>query len=146
MASLAEVKEKVQMYLTDFVGQVDLGKDGMLSFPFESTRVFVKTSSNENNDSAHVMIWAFISVAAPVSPAMYEWVALNTGAYTFGHIECIPLADEDGRANIVFSHTLLGDYLDAEELRRAVGAVAYTADQLDDTFVAEFGGRRFNDD
>ena len=45
----------------------------------------------------------------------------------------------------MFSHTLLGDYLDPEELRSAIGAVATTGNDLDDEVQDRFGGERWAD-
>ena len=50
----------------------------------------------------------------------------------------------DEGITVTFSHNLLGDYLDAEELMYAVGGVASSADELDDELVAKFGGRTFH--
>ncbi len=44
-----------------------------------------------------------------------------------------------------WTHTLLGDYLDEEELHNAVGAVVTTADRLDDELQSRFGGKRSED-
>lgn len=50
-----------------------------------------------------------------------------------------------GRA-IFFTHSLLGDYLDEDELVRAVTGMLVVADEIDDELEKQFGGRRFHDE
>ena len=52
---------------------------------------------------------------------------------------------ENGTCFIQFDHTILGDYMDPEELVTAVGAVMYTADDLDEIVHTRFGGKRYAD-
>jgi len=53
---------------------------------------------------------------------------------------------EDGStARILFKHTLLGDYLDPDEIEAAVILVAFSADDIDDEIAKLFGGTRFSD-
>jgi hypothetical protein len=47
---------------------------------------------------------------------------------------------------IGYSHSLLGDYLDEEELGRAVGGMLFVADNLDDELEKQFGGSRFHEE
>ena len=145
MSNLLEVKDKVQRHLVELVGDIQLLPDGRFAFNFHSTRLFIRVSESDNQDATFVVLTAPIVIGAPTSPALFEWVARETGQYLFGHIECSFNDDEPNVATLVFSHTLLGDFLDAEELRRAVIAVVNTADDLDEDVVARFGGKRFED-
>ena len=52
---------------------------------------------------------------------------------------------ENGTCFLQFDHTIMGDYLDPAELVTAVGAVMYTADDLDEIVHERFGGKRYTD-
>lgn len=139
---LLEVKDRVWRYLADLVGAVQLTPDGMFSFPAESTQVFIRCLA-WGTDSTLVGIDCPVLLDCPASPELYEHVATHN-SYHFGHLAIVP--GEDGKVLVLFTHTLLGDYLDPEELKVAVVGVAGTAKDLDDELKAKFGGRRFHED
>jgi hypothetical protein len=91
-----------------------------------------------------VELWAIVLRNVPSTPALFEWVARNAGSLTFGKLV---MYDEDppGKMALVFTHTLLGDYLDEAELRTALWAVLSTADKWDDELQQRFGGQRLLD-
>jgi len=78
----------------------------------------------------------------PPSPALFEYVATEGQNYYFGGLHYVP-GIEGGM--LLFKETLLGDYLDEEELMNAVVAVVGTANRIDNDFVARFGGETFHD-
>ena len=143
MSNILETKEKVQRHLSEFVGGLELLPDGRLAFEYQSTKLVVAVNGNDSGTWA--IFTAPVGFEVPTSPELFKWIALNTGNYLFGHLECLVQSEDDPTATIIFSHTLLADYLDAEELRRAVTAVVTTADDLDDDVVARFGGKRYAD-
>jgi hypothetical protein len=145
MSALYEAKEKLQNYLTDFVGSIDLLPDGRLGFEQGSTKLFVRVGENDAKEWRYAIFTAPLALNVPTSPELFKWVALHTGDYIFGHIECIIDNEDAPTATLIYSHTLLLDYLDAEEVRRATSAVVFTADGLDDEVVAKFGGVRYTD-
>jgi hypothetical protein len=136
----AAVREKVQRFLADILGTVEVDRDGDFTFAFESTRVFV--SIIEQEDRTLVKIFAPLVLKVPPSPELYEHIALHAGDYLFGSFE---LDQADEGFTILFYHVLLGDYLDGEELHNAVRAIANIADDTDDELKAKFGGQRFAD-
>jgi hypothetical protein len=134
---------KVQRILADFLNDVRINDRGGFMIPYESTMVVVDPRQLEGDRTA-VLVFALMNQNVPVTPALFEWVAINTDNFMFGHIGM--RVSEDGKtANLVFTHTLLGDYLDPEELKQAVGAVATTADDLDEEIQDRFGGERWVD-
>ncbi len=135
---------KVQRLLSDFLNDIRLADDGAYLVPYESTMVVVRPMEISEESTA-VMVFGLVARDVPVSPAFYEWVARTTDNFTFGHIG-IDVDDIARTAVVVFSHTLLGDCLDAEELRTVVCAVATTADDLDDEVQDRFGGQRWVDE
>jgi hypothetical protein len=63
----------------------------------------------------------------------------------FGHLSLTENKD-DNRLKLWLTHSLLGDYLDVEELKTAVAGMASNADRLDDELQARFGGDRYHED
>jgi hypothetical protein len=142
-AELDQLTLKVQRILMDFLNDVRLTDDGGFMVPYQSTMVIVRPR-DLGDDRTVVIVYGLVNQNVPVSPALYEWVATNTDNYMFGHIG-LKVNEDGATANIVFSHTLLGDYLDPEELRNAIGAIATTSDEIDDEIQDRFGGERWMD-
>ena len=94
MSNLLEVKDKVQRHLIELVGDIQLLPDGRFAFNFHSTRLFIRVSESDSQDATFVVLTAPIVIGVPTSPALFEWVARETGQYLFGHIECSINDDE----------------------------------------------------
>jgi hypothetical protein len=137
------LKDKVQRYLADLVGSVQLTPDGAFTFQLGSTRVFVICQAR-TPEMTTVKIVAPVLIGCAASPELFEHIALHADDYMFGHLSAERA--EDGTIGVYFTHILLGDFLDPEELKGAVGRVATTADEIDDELKTRFGGRRFHDD
>ncbi len=133
----------MQRYLADLVGSVQLTPDGAYSFQTGSARVFVRCGA-WGTDTTLVSVTCPVLFECKPSPELYEHVATHADDYVFGHLSVSP--QEDGTLMVMFTHSLLGDFLDPEELKHAVGALVTTADQLDDSLQARFGGKRFHED
>jgi hypothetical protein len=138
-----DVKEKVQGILTDWGLHVTLTRTGF-QVPYESTAVNIAIVDQESR--VLVKLWAMVLRDVQASPALYEWVATEGSTYHFGHAVWNFKNDDPGFGMLSFDHTLLGDYLDADELKQAVVALATTADELDDQLRPRFGGKRWVDD
>jgi len=123
-----------------------LAEDGF-ALEFGSTRVNVQINEfgedPDGNPRTIVNIWA--PVARDVSPSneFFKWAATEAQGYRFGSTAVLEL--ENGRCLVVYSETLLGDFLDTEELHASVALVALTADDLDDVVRTRFGGKRYVD-
>jgi len=140
-SQIAVVKEKVQRYLIDLLDTVQIDRDGDFSLRHGSARVFVRVSPL-GDDGTFVAVWAITNSDVPASPELFRYLATENH-YRFGHMSCF---EKDGKAQVHFSHNLLGDFLDPDELKMAVFIVARTADELDDELKSKFGGRRFHED
>jgi hypothetical protein len=140
MDAVAQTRSKVQHYLTKN-GRVEIDKDGDFTFQAGSTQVFIRVIDWGEGDTV-VNVWAVVAGMVPVTPALFEFVATRSDEYMMGHLGC--QVDEDGTAIVTFSHRMLGNVLDEEELVHAALAVASTADRLDDEIAATFGGRTFH--
>jgi hypothetical protein len=94
---------------------------------------------------------SLVRISAPllrgVAPAaaLYEYLAREAPRLWFGNIACWDDEEEKGKLALTLGHTLLGDYLDEEELRSAMYGVLNSADELDDKLQARFGGKRWTD-
>ena len=134
-----EVKAKIQRILTDRFGSVRIDSDGDFVIPNDSAVAFVGVRPWGEEVVVHVT--AFMLMDVPLSPELYEWVATE-GSYFFGHVR---VKREEGAATgtLIFSHCLLGDFLDKEEMLNALDSVAILANDLDDKLQSRFGGRRF---
>lgn len=135
--SMAELRDRVASMVANLVGNVQLGPGGELSFPYETTRVYVDVRP-WGEGSGVVLVFAITNVGLTPSPELYEFVALHTDDWVFGHLG---LSVSEGSAAVVFSHTLLADRLDPEELHATVAAVAVSANEIDDKIKERFGGR-----
>ena len=140
---VAATRAKVQQYLTQNFSDVNIDSDGNYSLRSGSTRIFVKVRTHEDG------VWTWVTLQIPVlfkvdeTPSVFEYVALHSDDYIFGHLSA---GRTDDGLMIMYSHSLLGDYLDEEELARAVGGMLYVADNLDDELEKQFGGHRFHED
>ena len=143
MTNLLELKDKAQRYLAEVV-PVEIDRDGDLVIRGESTAVFIRCAhlgdqSDEGGPSV-VRIFAPILQDVAPTPELFEFVATHSDDWIFGHL-WVHL--KDGSATIQLAHRLLGDYLDAEEIRWATLAMLNTADKIDDELKSRFGGMRF---
>jgi len=107
-AQIAETRDRVASLVAEFVGKVEMGAGGELSFPYEDMRVFVRVRP-WMDDSTVVGVFAVTNVDLMPTPELYEFVALHTDDWVFGHLV---MSVEDGKAFVGFSHSLLGDRLD----------------------------------
>lgn len=140
---VAAARGKVQQYLTNNFGDVNIDKDGDFSLPHGSTRIFVRTQTADDAEFTWITLDVPMLRDVKETPQVFEYVALHADQYVFGHLNA---ARTDDGLMIFLSHTLLGDYLDEQELLHAVGAMLGTADKLDDDLKTQFGGTRFRED
>jgi hypothetical protein len=141
-ANLAAMRQQVQRILARQVGSIQVTADEEFSFPYESTRIFVRVDPFGENGTT-VSVYAITNADIPPSPELFHYVATEGSSWTFGHLGAGEA--EDGTVTTTFRQTLLGEYLDPLELRAAVVAVATTADDLDDQIKERFGGKRMAD-
>lgn len=146
MTDLLELRDKVQRTLVDTFSDVRVDSDGDFVIPYESTSVFVRCSEQGEGDSKRTLVAIFAVVLSEVNPTpeLFEFVAVHADDWVFGHI-CTVRDKDSGLNRVLMRHTLLGDYLDAEELRSAVVAIVVSADRLDDEMKETFGGKRFRE-
>ncbi len=138
-AASDNVYNKVRDILMDMGAPVTLIPDGF-QVAFESTAINLVIVDQE--DRVLVQMYVPVLRELPATPQMFEYVATEGQGYFFGNLHYIPSVD-DGL--LVFEHTLLGDYLDPDELQTALVALANTGNDLDDDLQKRFGGKRYVD-
>ena len=149
MADVDQTMFKVQRILTGPMGlRIQLaGNSITVTFTDVSTRINVSVTdwgTNKDGDPC-----SLVQLSAPIlwevdpSPALFEFIARQS--YYFGHITAHDDSSAPGKLFLLMSHTLLGDYLDEEELSSALYAILGTADKLDDELKGQFGGKRLAD-
>lgn len=140
--ALAMVRDKVARILAaNFV--VGLDSDADFTLRHGSCRVFVSVWQHDDDTPIVISIHAPLLADVEPSPELFKHVALHADDNVWGHLHA---NETDGKITLGFSHMLLGDYLDEQELVLAVGAVLGTADELDDELQKLFGGRRFHEE
>ena len=142
MGDIARVREKVESILArEF--QVELEPEQTYGIRYGSARVLIDLECNPELDDARVLI----NLSAPLvfdlepSPELFEYVATHSVDYYFGHIVATRM--DDGTVMVSSHHTLLGDYLDDDELITAIIDVLVSADIADDEIRDRFGGERY---
>lgn len=140
---VAAALARVQQYLTQNFGSVNIDANGSYSMRHGSSRIFVRVQTQDEID------WTLVSLSIPLllrvkeTPAVFEYVSLHADDYIFGHLS---VTRTDEGLVLFLNHSLLGDYLDEEELCRAVAFMLGSADNLDDELEAQFGGDRYHED
>lgn len=151
MADVDMTMMKVQRILTGPMGlRISMqGNSISVTFAESSTRMnltFTDWGQNKAGDAS-----TLVGLSSPLlwevdpSPELFEWIAKNGGRFFFGHVTAYDDSSAPGKLFLVMSHTLLGDYLDEEELHWALYTLLQTADKLDDELKEKFGGKRLAD-
>lgn len=140
MASVKQVQSKVQSILTTELGSVRVAADNEIKINYESTMVTIAVEDYGNNETV-VVITAIVTSETKETPALYKFLNDTNVNLRFGSLQYLP-----GNPSImILQYTILGDFLDPDELLNAVRAVVLIADKLDDEIVKVFGGKRFID-
>lgn len=137
------VKDKVQRYLTDdFLNKVEIDNDGDFTARHGSARIFINVSDWGDDET---LVRILVPLLREVSPTneLFRHVAYHSHDFHFGRLG---LVDRGDTCEILFTHTLLGDFIDPEELKSAVGGMLMTAEDLDNELQQKFGGQRFHED
>jgi hypothetical protein len=138
------VREKVERYVEDLVGPFEVDQWDQLHFRWGSAHVFVQCLPY-GDDGSVVFITIPLLARLSSDPELFRHVALHADDWHFGHLSLTQNKD-DNRLKLWLTHSLLGDYLDVEELKTALAAMGKIADGLDDELKAKFGGDRYHED
>lgn len=145
-AAADAVRAKVQTFL---LRESEIGMDqrGRLFIDRGSTRANLEFVPREQFKQVYVVITCPVAFYVPESPALFERIARDSDKWYFGHLGMGPYdvdGEHKGQVYIYLSHTLLGDYLDPDEVISCVFSMLNVADEIDNAFVAEFGGEVYD--
>ena len=149
MANVDQTMMKVQRLLTGPMGlKIQLQGDTVgVVFTDSSTQVHIRIidwgKTKDGEPRSLVRISAPILRGVKPTPALYEYIAREAPRLWFGNIAVWDDEESPGTLSLTLGHTLLGDYLDEEELRAAMYNVLGSADDLDDVLQKRFGGKRW---
>jgi len=144
MTRLDNTMRTVAAYVNECVGEVTTTDEGILRFPFGSTQISVSGSAGPSQQTTFVEIRSYVADSVPVTDELLRWLPSTSNGLALGHVT-LEFAADPGFATLEVRHTLLGDYLELDEMRLALSLVATEADRLDDVVIATFGGKRFAD-
>ena len=155
---LLVVKDKVQRYAKQFFNVINIDDDGDLRITFESTHVILSVIELDTSDpeiveyrkdqdiSATVVnIFALVLFGANVSNELYKWIATEGQDFDYGAFRVFIDSENPKKCNVQYQYRLAGDHLDPGELKGALAAVAFTADNEDDELQKKFGGKKWSD-
>lgn len=139
-SNLVAVKDKVQRILTNEFNSIDIDKNGRFSLRYESARLFVYAVDQEKRVVINLECPLLFKVKP--TPELYKHLALHGDDFFFGHLSA---TETDDGIVIMFTHSLLGDYLDEQELLQAVFGVLGKGNDLDDELQGKFGGEKMHE-
>jgi hypothetical protein len=143
MSKVSQVQKKVQSILSSELGSVNVDADGNLKISYESTLLMITTQEfGKKGDETIVEMAGVVTMDTPASPKLYKYLNEKNSELHFGSIHHV---EGTKSTLILLKYSILGDYLDPEELLNAVRAVILMSDLLDDEITKEFGGTRFID-
>jgi hypothetical protein len=153
MATTDQTMMKIQRLLSSSGIRAELvpGSASTLQITYSDISTAVRVSVAEWGESSDGDPRTVVEISAPVlfkvkpTPKLFEWVAREGGNYWFGHLSVLDSADDPGTVMILMRHSLLGDYLDEQELMHALMGVLHTSDALDDEMQKKFGGERLKE-
>jgi hypothetical protein len=151
MANVDATMMRVQRLLTGPMGlRIQLQGDTIsVAFTGSSTQVYIRIIDWGTNPDGEPR--SLVRISAPrlrgvkPTPALYEYLAREAPQMWFGNIAVWDDTDTPGTVSLTLGHTLLGDFLDEEELKAAMFNVLGSADDLDDQLQNRFGGKRWAD-
>ena len=141
MSQVEKVKKEVHKLLTDKFGKVTMGASGKYEFPYESTLMTVEVNEFLG-DQTLIEFTALLAIDSKSNADVLAWCNSKNMALRLGSVYHI----QDRKSNLtLLGHSILGDDLDAPELFTTLRVLTVVADGLDDEFIAEFGGKRYDD-
>jgi len=143
MSKVSQVQKKVQSILSSELGSVNVDADGNLKITYESTLLMINTEEfGQKGDETIIEMTGVVTMDTPASPKLYKYLNEKNSGLHFGSIHHV---EGTKSTLILLKYSILGDFLDPEELLNAVRAVILMSDLLDDEITKEFGGTRFID-
>jgi len=139
MSKIDEIQVKVQKYLSKELGNISVDSDGIIEFPFGSTKVTIGVKELMGEIVVEVFspvifdpkkidgLFEQLNVMNMVSPV--TWVYLEFPDMNL----------------VIAKYCVLGDFLDFEELKYAISIVCNSADSMDEDMAKTYKAKRFID-
>jgi hypothetical protein len=138
MASVGDVKEKVQRILSNALGSVRIDKDGDFVITYNSSITYVEVEKF-GKESVRVTFRTPLVRNVEITPEVYKWVATEGQTYWFGSCRVF-LPEGKTTGMVVMEHTILADDLDESELVNAMAMMSIAGDEVDNKIRDLFGG------
>lgn len=136
----AVTKARVGSILGEFLGaRFFEDSDGDFAFKHGREDLFVRVNSLHESSTV-VTVFSITNEGVPPSPAVFKWVCDQNGTLLFGTIRAV---EEERGVRILCMCSLLGDFLDAEELVIAIMAVGALSNDIAGKVHEQFGGELF---
>lgn len=136
---LRDVQVKVQNYISQELDNITVDSDGVIEFLFGSTKATIKVV--EEMGDVVVEVFSPVIFEPKKKDGLLE--ALNRlnliGPVTWGYIDSGPTDA------VIAKYTVLGEYLDLDELRYAINLVINAADSVDESLAKDFQAKRYFD-
>lgn len=151
MATVDQTMLKVQRILTGPMNlKINLQGDLIgVTFTDTSTQIHIRIidwgKTKDGEPRSLVRVTSPILRDVKASPELYQYLVREAPKLWFGAVEASDDSQNPGMLFLAMVHTLLGDYLDEEELRAALFGVLNAADEVDDVMQKRFGGKRWTD-
>jgi hypothetical protein len=134
VAGTEEIRERVRAHLEALGIRFDDGADNTFKVEAGTTAVYIDVAEAEGQQVVR-MVAPVLADVEPQSERLAQLLQLNADL-TFGKFSWLP----DQRV-IPVDYELLGDAVDAEEIKAALMAVGRIADTCDDVLGQSLGGR-----
>lgn len=151
MATVDQTMMKVQRILTGPM-KLRINLEGDLigvTFTDSSTQIHVRVidwgKTKDGEPRTLVRISSPVLREVKPTPELFEYICRQAPKNWFGSTWVNDDQNAPGLVFISMGQTLLGDYLDEEELATALWGVLAAADELDDQLQSKFGGKRWVD-
>jgi hypothetical protein len=145
MGDLRTVTERAQGFLAANFSTKLGDRPGLFFVDAGSTtvKVIISQAADQPDGPVWINVMAGLLFGASPTPELFKHTALHADDYRMEHLSAFE--NDEGLIDIWFTHDLLGDFLDEDELGFAVGGVAGRGDELDDELQRQFGGKRVAD-
>ncbi len=138
-ADVATLRERVERYLGETPLGVAVDDTGDYMVRHGGSVIWVRPTT-WTEDRTLVRVWSITNVDMAVNPELTHFLVSTNARLAFGGLHL-----DERRPSVVMAHSLLGDYLNREELLLALAAVAGAAERFAPEIKARFGGRLFDE-
>lgn len=137
-AGNSDVMLKVQSILRED-SEIRITRDGVVKITVYGIEVDVVVEPHPGGRATVVRVSVPILRSMPATPALNEYIAFEGHqGWVFGRLSLA--TTDDGTCELSASHVLLGDFLDADELKYVVHGMARSVETGDDSLLSRFGG------